>query len=249
MMDEKIPFAAHEGEESQVRARWSSRSSGVRKTLALLLTALAFFLLHQTWTTCQTHQDVERGDLIRPHKVAFEAHIMSKCPDAKDCLQDLVVPVMANISDKVDFTLSYIGKLTDNDDAVSCMHGPTECLGNILELCAADLYPDPKIYLGFANCMTMKYSLIPQKELIQDCALEHGVDFDKLNDCASDEGLGVDLLRNSVARSANANVTKSCTVRINGNIRCIRDGGLWKDCDGGSTPEDLIRDIKKSLRL
>lgn len=43
-------------------------------------------------------------------KVELEAHIMSKCPDARDCLQQLVVPVMAQVSDKVDFTLSYIGK-------------------------------------------------------------------------------------------------------------------------------------------
>ncbi len=43
-------------------------------------------------------------------KVALEAHIMSKCPDAKDCLQKLVVPAMEQISDKVDFQLSYIGR-------------------------------------------------------------------------------------------------------------------------------------------
>ena len=42
--------------------------------------------------------------------VALEAHIMSKCPDAKDCLQQLVVPAMEQISDKVDFQLSYIGR-------------------------------------------------------------------------------------------------------------------------------------------
>lgn len=43
-------------------------------------------------------------------KVAMEAHIMSKCPDAKDCLQQLVVPAMAQVSDFVDFRLSYIGR-------------------------------------------------------------------------------------------------------------------------------------------
>ena len=43
-------------------------------------------------------------------KIPFEAHIMSKCPDARDCLQQLVVPAMENISDKVAFNLSYIGR-------------------------------------------------------------------------------------------------------------------------------------------
>lgn len=41
--------------------------------------------------------------------VPLEAHIMSKCPDARDCLRDMIVPAMERISDKVDFRLSFIG--------------------------------------------------------------------------------------------------------------------------------------------
>ena len=41
--------------------------------------------------------------------VPLEAHIMSKCPDARDCLRDLVVPAMEKIYDKADFRLSFIG--------------------------------------------------------------------------------------------------------------------------------------------
>lgn len=44
-----------------------------------------------------------------PVRVPLEAHIMSKCPDAKDCLKDLVVPAMEKVYAKVDFKLSYIG--------------------------------------------------------------------------------------------------------------------------------------------
>ena len=43
-------------------------------------------------------------------KVPLEAHIMSKCPDARDCLKELVVPAMEAIVDKVDFRLSFIGE-------------------------------------------------------------------------------------------------------------------------------------------
>lgn len=45
------------------------------------------------------------------NRVPLEAHIMSKCPDAKYCLQQLVVPAMEQIHDKVDFSLSFIGRL------------------------------------------------------------------------------------------------------------------------------------------
>lgn len=58
--------------------------------------------------------------------VPLEAHIMSKCPDAKDCMRQLVLPTMQRVVDKVNFTLSFIGQPTEND-GVECMHGAEEC--------------------------------------------------------------------------------------------------------------------------
>ncbi|KAK8080615.1 hypothetical protein PG997_008433 [Apiospora hydei] len=158
--------------------------------------------------------------------VPLEAHIMSKCPDAKDCLKEMILPAMMRVYEKVNFTLSYIGKTTEND-GVECMHGPEECMGNIIELCATHLYPDPKINLGFTMCLTRDYTDIPQRELVEDCALEHGIDFEKLESCAAqdDGAFGLRMLRDSVSRSATAGVTKSCTVRLDEEIYCIRDGG------------------------
>jgi hypothetical protein len=83
------------------------------------------------------------------------------------------------------------------------MHGPEECMGNIVELCAANLYPDPKLYLGFTMCLMKEYQHIPERSLIEDCALEHSLDFSKLNECATSEdgGFGMGMLRDSVRRS------------------------------------------------
>ncbi|KAG9237818.1 hypothetical protein BJ875DRAFT_481002 [Amylocarpus encephaloides] len=142
-------------------------------------------------------------------RVPLEAHIMSKCLDAQvwyhfskpvsrasiygifygDCLKMLVLPTMQQVVDKVNFTLSFIGAPTDND-GVDCKHGPPECLGNIIELCAASLYPDPKTYLGFTMCLTRDYKDIPAKSLVEDCALEHGIDFKKLDECAVEDNGG-----------------------------------------------------------
>lgn len=138
-------------------------------------------------------------------------------------------------------------RTTDEDDGVQCKHGQTECLGNILELCAAAEYPDPKIYLGFTMCLERNYSQIPKKEFIEDCALEHGIEFDRLNHCMSkdDGAYGMGLLRDSVTRSADLGVQTSCTVRLDNKTRCVRDDGAWRDCPGGHEPEDLMRDINK----
>ncbi|KAI0404258.1 hypothetical protein F4802DRAFT_247853 [Xylaria palmicola] len=135
--------------------------------------------------------------------VPLEAHIISKCPDTRDCLKELLLPAMIRVHEKVNFTLTYIGTPTEND-GVECKHGPGECMGNIIELCAHQLYPDPKIWLGFTMCLTKDYSAIPQRALVEDCALEHAVDFEKLNECAirDDGAFGMAMLRESVQRSA-----------------------------------------------
>ncbi|KAE9974882.1 hypothetical protein EG327_008634 [Venturia inaequalis] len=181
-------------------------------------------------------------------KVPLEAHIMSKCPDALGCLQNLLLPALSqsNTLSKVNFTLSYIGT-PQSDGDIACMHGPTECLGNIIELCAAHSYPDPKIYLGFTFCLSKRYSEIPARELVEECALESGIDFARLNDCASreDGAFGMGLLRQSVERSKEVGAGISCTVRLDEEVRCVRDGGEWKDCPRGSAPGDLVRDIEK----
>lgn len=83
------------------------------------------------------------------------------------------------------------------------MHGPEECMGNIIELCARELYPDPKISLGFVMCLTREYQEIPDRSLIEDCALEHAIDFQALNECATkdDGAYGLGLLRSSIQRT------------------------------------------------
>jgi hypothetical protein len=198
-----------------------------------------------TWATNLSHLD-NIPSTTEKRLVPLEAHIISKCPDTRDAFRELLLPVMQQVSDKVNFTLSYIGSLTD-DDGVECKHGPSECLGNIIELCARDLYPDPKISLGFIMCLTKDYRHIPERALIEDCALEHAIDFNALNECAAaDNGAhGMDLLRTSVQRSADADVSISCTIRLDGETYCVRDGGEWTDCPHGPGVNDLILAIEK----
>ncbi|KAA8648272.1 hypothetical protein EYZ11_007767 [Aspergillus tanneri] len=201
--------------------------------------------------------------LSEPTRVPLEAHIMSKCPDAQYCLKHLVVPAMEQISDKVDFDLSFIANVSDTSSDIQCKHGPGECIGNMLILCAENLpFPEGSDFrmptirsLGFSNCLIDSYHDIPDRALVEHCALEHGIDFNALNRCASkqqddpDAGLsGLALLRESALHSADLGVKTSCTVRLDESIWCVRDGGVWKDCvqDGeGSKASVLVDEVKK----
>ncbi|PGH07011.1 hypothetical protein GX51_02051 [Blastomyces parvus] len=207
-------------------------------------------------------------------RVPLEAHIMSKCPDAKYCIEELIVPAMAQVHDKVDFRLSFIGSVSNKSSDVSCMHGPGECVGNMLMLCAANLPfpPGSKTQnktpvvrsLGFANCLLASYTKIPERELVEDCALEFGLDFGALNACVSrqvdeadDKRAGIDdpdkdkisglaLLRTDFKRNAALGIKKSCTVRVNEKIWCIRDGHEWKDCQPhGDETSTLVDEINR----
>ncbi|KAI1939510.1 hypothetical protein LOZ58_004059 [Ophidiomyces ophidiicola] len=202
----------------------------------------------------------------QPNRVPLEAHIMSICPDAKYCFQDLIVPAMEKVHDKVDFKLSFIGNVSDSTSDVACKHGPKECVGNMLMLCAANLpFPcdqktksdckTPTIRsLGFANCLLRDYKNIPDRDLVEGCALEHGIDFKELNKCASSQSdqkdgelSGLALLRESCRRSQQVGAVKSCTVRVDEKKWCVLDGGDWKECqkEGAETVGGLVKEIER----
>ena len=243
------------GSRSDVKGNKAQPSYRTRRGVQTLsLIAICFFLITYimpTWLGMSPSSHIDNPDRLTTNVetnstlVPLEAHVMSKCPDARDCLVDLVVPAMEQIVDKVDFTLSYIGDVA-SDDTVQCKHGGTECLGNMLGLCAAQLFPnDVKRSLGFSTCMIMSYEQIPSRALVQRCSLEHGISFDDLNACISEEGKGLDLLEASVIRSQKAGVRKSCTVRLANSIWCIRDGAEWKDCPEGHDVKDLVHAVEK----
>jgi len=157
------------------------------------------------------------------------------------------------------------------------MHGPAECIGDMLILCAANLpfppsndetllpqaYPRTPIIrsLGFAHCLINEYQRIPEREFVHQCALEHGIDFDTLNKCASQQNdqpesgekggpplSGIALLRESALRSSTVGAKISCTVRVDEKVWCIHDSGEWKDCSHGgegSNPQVLANEVKR----
>lgn len=93
------------------------RSHFLRRTLPAILTLLAVFALFRSALVCHHHYhpglSIPPMDILEEEvgrKVPLEIHVMSKCPDARDCLRELIVPTMIQVSDKVNFTMSFIGR-------------------------------------------------------------------------------------------------------------------------------------------
>lgn len=136
-------------------------------------------------------------------------------------------------------------------NGISCKHGPEECLGNMLHLCGAQLAtppspPLPEDYFAFSKCLLDNYPQVANGTFVKACADSNDVDFDAVNECAADIGPegGISLLEQSVKRSSDAGVQKSCTVRLAEEIFCVRDDNEWKDCPSGSSVEDLVGAVK-----
>lgn len=170
-----------------------------------------------------------------------------------------------------------MSRVSEKSSEIECKHGPGECIGDMLILCAANLpfppttneSPLPQSYprtpiirsLGFANCLINDFQFIPDREFVHECAMEHGIDFDALNRCASQQDdnpsgggqgdpplSGVVLLRESALRSEELGVRTSCTVRLDESVWCIRDDGEWRDCvenGDGANPQTLIAQVNK----
>lgn len=88
---------------------WSKSTNGKwHRRIMFSVTGLLLFFMVFCVTLIATDVLTDDDEWYYPGRVPLEAHIMSKCPDAKDCLHDMILPAMQNVSDKVDFRLSYI---------------------------------------------------------------------------------------------------------------------------------------------
>ncbi|KAI1795114.1 hypothetical protein LXA43DRAFT_1110669 [Ganoderma leucocontextum] len=176
-------------------------------------------------------------------KVPVVLGVMSACPDAILC-ENVFDHVVQRVGDKVDLTLTFIGKLnsSDPDFGVTCMHGQNECAGNVQELCAIKYAPFER-WWEFVQCQNFqgRYEVGKPATALK-CANSAKLDWENSGDGKGEEGLS--LLQQSVQETNLLGIEKSCTVIINGKQVCIRDGE-WKQCEGGHTPADFIRQIEE----
>jgi len=129
---------------------------------------------------------------------------------------------------------------------VSCMHGPSECAGNLLQLCVAAHTPDEHNHSWLMKFLLCTWdSGLPRdsKEMLKTCLDqvlgERAEPRQAIEKCAvGDEGKA--LMKESAKVVKARGVERSCTVAIEGRKRCVRDGGRWYDCPGGSTEADFI---------
>lgn len=168
-----------------------------------------------------------------------EIFVMSKCPDAHftELLFASVVEQYKNEGSSAggqgQYLLSVAGRdvsvaleFITEDENGSCKHGVLECQGNEIELCIQETSSTP--LLKFVKWYNMVPEQIGNLTTLPDTLTKFGFSHDEQGEivkCVKDKGPS--LLRDSSALARSLNITTSATIRINGNVEGVRDGGAW----------------------
>jgi len=142
---------------------------------------------------------------------------------------------VAGLPEIVNITEYFLGE-DDGNDNYDCLHGPTECQGDMIELCA-QFVTEAKSEWGWWNmgvCMQADYDNIPDNA--QGCAQQAGLSWSAINNCVTN-GMGDKLLSWSFAQSQN--VDSAPTIMIGGTeaTDCENgDGCLQAVCSAYTGP-------------
>ncbi|KNE98498.1 hypothetical protein PSTG_08237 [Puccinia striiformis f. sp. tritici PST-78] len=212
-----------------------------------------------SYTTVSTLADSERvslnqvdyltGSPDRRKLVPVVLGVMSKCPDAQIC-EDVFDKVLAEVADKVDILLTYIGEIDPSAEyGVRCRHGNIECKGDIQQLCYRNRFPKLHDWWGFIQCENYAgLARVGDEELAKSCARVNGHDWDSdVKDCTTGSQ-GRQLLESSIEHAKQLRIRRSCSIFINHKLICIRDG-VWKNCDDGHGVADFVKYIEHEFDL
>jgi len=142
---------------------------------------------------------------------------------------------VSGLPDILNITEYFLGE-GDNNDDFQCLHGPDECAGDMIELCA-QFVTEGKSEWGWWTmgvCMQADYDNIPGNA--EGCAQKAGLNWTAINHCVQD-GMGTKLLAWSFTESAQ--VDSAPTIMIAGTeaTDCENgDGCLQTVCSAYTGP-------------
>jgi len=144
--------------------------------------------------------------------VEIVLHVMSQCRFAAPA-ENTLVSVARSLPESTRLRLEYVG--SDRYGELVSMHGSSEVVGDILELCVAQMAPYGA-WLDFVECQNERWEEIP--EGWEACAqVAAGIDPQDLAACVDGEQ-GQALLRDSFAASERAAVRGSPTFYLDGEL-------------------------------
>jgi hypothetical protein len=127
----------------------------------------------------------------------MDMYVMGKCPWCAKAMEAIADDIKCDytceykgetLTARLDFNLHMVGLNNGTYDQpwLRAIHGPSELVGERLELCARQHYARDYEYVRFMHCMDENVSVIPIRA--PECAKRHGMDLDLLVACANMQG-------------------------------------------------------------
>ncbi|KAM3313885.1 hypothetical protein ACQJBY_033030 [Aegilops geniculata] len=132
------------------------------------------------------------GDVVTAGsgKVSMALYYESLCPFSAHFVVNSLARVFKDgLLDAADLTLVPYGNAkVDEHGAITCKHGPDECLLNNVEACAIEAWPDLNVHFGFINCVE-DLVMNRKREEWESCFQKQGLDPKPVMECYnSDQG-------------------------------------------------------------
>eukprot|EP00879_Flechtneria_rotunda_P022568 GHRR01023830.1.p1 GENE.GHRR01023830.1~~GHRR01023830.1.p1 ORF type:complete len:202 (+),score=44.79 GHRR01023830.1:447-1052(+) len=164
--------------------------------------------------------------------------------DGRHCEQAFL-PVAEKLQSISEVRTEYIARLGDNNK-VNCMHGQGECEGNKQQLCLQHYVPaDKNLEWFYKTLLCHGDGDVSSIKHLTSCMARYNLPSEIINKvlgCVNGTE-GVQLQVQSAQELQNRQVTRSCTIYIAGERRCIRDGGRSYDCPGGDSESAFIQTV------
>jgi len=153
---------------------------------------------------------------LAQQKVQVHNFEMSKCPycSAYTVLFTKTVMSEAGLPEIIDLKEDFIGQANGNQ--FTCLHGPTECTGDLLLICASQNFAEGWSWWNLTSCMQSDYTNVPTN--FQSCAEKAGYNsstITAIQQCSQDS-TGVQLLTSSFNAAQSQGVNEAPTIFIDG---------------------------------
>ena len=134
---------------------------------------------------------------------------MSRCPYCAQ-LESELLEAFHELGPHVNFTLDYVGDI-DADGELRSMHGGSEVVGDIAQMCA--VHHAPQRFLAMIVCQNADQVSVHTNW--ENCSAQVGIPSGPLRSCMQ-SGQGAQLLADSFQRSADKNIKATPTLLIGG---------------------------------
>jgi len=132
-------------------------------------------------------------------------YIESLCPDCREFITDQFMPTWNKVSSIMNVTMVPYGnakeKFADGHWQYTCQHGVEECLGNVIETCTLNLYPQASA-IQFIGCIEASEVRPVDQAALKCASLQPELNFTRIMQCAqAQEG---ELMEHNMALATDA---------------------------------------------